>query len=179
MRARCFKGALLSALVIVSLLVPMLALRNMAESQDPWTGSAVFRLENLYAVRLEKNLDLNEGSKLVVKFYTWWDEYENESVIENFTTPPTWHVEEIEKVPNPTLPWCYKSAVKKARLVLTTDDTGNEIHPTIASWTTRKGDLFGRIIQIKGIWVFASPDEREKLMKEIRDMKGWWPHAPP
>ncbi len=141
-----------------------------------WTGTAVFSLENLYAVRLEKNLDLYQGSKLVVKFYTWWDEYENESVIENFVPP--WHVEGIEKVPNPTLPWCYKSAVKKARLVLTTDDTGNEIAPTIASWTTRKDHLFGRIMQIKAIWIFASPDERDKLMKEIRDMLGWWPYAP-
>ncbi|MCK4405277.1 MAG: DNRLRE domain-containing protein [Hadesarchaea archaeon] len=71
MRTEGFKGALLSALIIASLSVPMLALTNMAEAQDPWTGTAVFSLENLYAVRLEKNLDLENGSKLVVKFYDY------------------------------------------------------------------------------------------------------------
>jgi len=140
-----------------------------------WTGTAVFSMENLYAVRLEKNLDLYQGSKLVVKFYTWWDEYENESVIENFVPP--WHVEEIEKVPNPTLPWCVKSAVKKARLDLTYDNTENVIS-TIATFTVTRDDLFGRIMAIKGLWPYASPDERDKLWKEITDIKALWPFAP-
>jgi len=141
----------------------------------PWTGTAVFSLENLYAVCLEKNLDLNEGSKLVVKFYTWWDGYENESVIENFVPP--WHVEEIEKVPNPTLPWCHKSAVKKARLDMTTDNTENVIS-TIASFTVTRDPLIGRVRAIKGFWPWASPDERDKLWKELRDIRGLWAYAP-
>jgi len=141
-----------------------------------WTGTAVFRgLENLYAVRLEKNLDLYQGSKLVVKFYFYDNTYENEVVIENFVPP--WHVEENEKVPNPTLPWCYKSAVKKARLDLTTDNTENVIS-TIATWTTRKSHLITRIGQIRGRWPFADTAERSKLWKEISDIRSLWVFAP-
>ena len=34
------------------------------------TGTAVFNLVNLYTVNVEKILDLYQGLKLVVKFYT-------------------------------------------------------------------------------------------------------------
>ena len=34
-----------------------------------WTGTVAFRLENMYKVGLEKDLQLYAGRKLVVKFY--------------------------------------------------------------------------------------------------------------
>ena len=141
----------------------------------PWTGTATFELENLYVVRLEKNLDLNQGSRLVVKFYTYWDVFENESVIENFVPP--WHVEENEKVPHPTLPWCHKSAVKKVRLDLTTDDTENVIS-TIATFVSTRNILNTRMTAIYMEWPFASSERRNFLMKEITDMYIQWPFAP-
>ncbi len=142
----------------------------------PWTGTATFELENLYVVRLEKNLDLNQGSRLVVKFYTYWDVFENESVIENFVPP--WHLEENEKVPHPTLPWCHKSAVKKVRLVLTTDNT-EDVISTIATFVSTRNILNTRMTAIYMEWPFASSERRNFLMKEITDMYIQWPFAPP
>jgi len=144
-------------------------------AETTWTGTAVFGLENLWAVRLEKILDLYQGSKLVVKFYFYDNTYENEVVIENFTPP--WHVEENEIVPHPTLPWCYKSAVKKAKLDLTADNTENVIS-TIATFTTTKSYLIMRISAIKIGWPFASPAKKSVMIKEISDIKTLWPYDP-
>ena len=138
-----------------------------------WTGTVVFRLENLWAVRIDKNLDLYQGSKLVVKFYTWWNEYENESVIENFTPP--WHVQRIEVVPHPEK--TEKINVKRARLDLTYDNTENVIS-TIATFTVRKTHLIKMISQIKGRWDIALPPERSVLIMEISDIKSKWSFAP-
>jgi len=135
-----------------------------------WTGTATFSLLNLYTVNVEKNLDLNQGSKLVVKFYTYGDAFENENVIETFAPPA--HVEENESARHPE-----GVGVKKARLDLTTNDTGNVI-ATIASFTATRDDLFGRIMDIKGLWPIAPPDERNALFAEIMDIKGQWPIAP-
>jgi parallel beta-helix repeat protein len=151
----------------------------------PWTGWAVFGvlyqpppgpiaricgLEDLYAVRLEKNLVLYRGSRLVMKFYTYEGAYENESVIENFTPP--WHVKENEVVPHPG-----NIGVEKARLDLTYENTENVIS-TLASWTTRRSDLMSRISEIKLEWPYASPAEWSALIQEISDIKGQWPYAP-
>ena len=136
----------------------------------PWTGTAVFSLVNLYAVSLEKDLQLYTGSKLVVKFYTYSDAFENENVIENFSPP--WHVEENESARHPE-----NIGVKKAMLVLTTDNTENVIS-TISSFVVRRDGLFGRAMDIKGLWPIASPDERDALFQEIMDIKGQWPYAP-
>jgi len=139
-----------------------------------WTGTATFGLENLYVVRLEKNLDLYQGSKLVVKFYTYWNVFENESVIDNFVPP--WHVEENEKVPHP-LPWCYKSAVKKVRLDLTFDNT-EDVISTITSFIVTRNLLNSRLISIYMEWPFASMERRNIMMKEITDIYINWPFAP-
>ncbi|KUO39611.1 MAG: hypothetical protein AVW06_03485 [Hadesarchaea archaeon DG-33-1] len=138
----------------------------------PWAGTAVFSLVNLYTVNIEKILDIENGSKLVVKFYSYDNTFENENVIETFTTPPTWHVEENENARHPE-----GIGVKKARLDLTTDNTENVIS-TIASFVVRRDDLFSRIRAIKGRWPYASPDERDALFAEIRGIKGQWPYAP-
>ena len=131
---------------------------------------AEFSLVTLYEVRLDLNLYFENGSKLVVKFYTYGNIFENENVIKTFSTLP-WHVEENESARHPE-----GIGVKKARLDLTTDNTENVIS-TIASFTVIRNDLFGRIMEIKGEWPYASPDERDNLFQEIMDIKGQWPFA--
>jgi len=129
-----------------------------------------FRLENLYAVHLERTLDLNQGSKLVVKFYTYGDGYENEKVIETFSPP--WHVEENEFVRHPN-----GIGVKKVRLDLTYDNTENVIS-TIASFTVRKIDLEIRFTEIPGEWFLAPPPERTVLETEFSRIPSAWFLAP-
>jgi len=139
-----------------------------------WTGAATFGLENLYAVRLEKDLWLYLGSKLVVKFYKYDNTYENEVVIDNFTPP--WHVEENENVPHPTRPWCIKSAVKKAKLLLV-DNLGNEISK-IKGWVTIRNDIWAELLKERRWWIYATPAERDAIWKELRDKRALWPSAP-
>jgi len=136
----------------------------------PWTETAVFSLVNLYTVNVEKILDLNEGSKLVVKFYTYDNVYENENIIENFSPP--WRVEENENVRHPN-----NISVKKAKLDLTYDNT-EDVISTIASFTVTRNDLFGRIMDIMGDWPHADDDLRNALFAELMDIKGQWPIAP-
>ena len=133
-------------------------------------SEAVFSLITLYKVRLDTKLYLDNGSKLVVKFYTYGDIFENENVFWSGTTPA--HVKENEKVPHPG-----GIGVKKARLDLTTGNTENVIS-TLASFTVTKDDLFGRIREIKGRWPYVSPAEKDALFAEIRGIKGQWPYAP-
>jgi len=166
----CLKGALLSGIVIASLLAPMLALTNMAEAQVPWIGTAVFSLENLWAVRLEKNLDIYQGSKLVVKFYTYAGAFEGENVVETFSPP--WHVEENEIVPHPQ-----GEPVENAELVLT-DNTGNVIS-TIA-FTSTRSVLMGRVVDIYIEWPFLEGywPLRDVLNGEITAIYMKWAFAP-
>jgi len=131
---------------------------------------AELSLVALYKVGLDLDLYFDNGSKLVVKFYTYDDAFENENVIETFTPP--WHVEENKSARHPE-----GIGVKKARLVLTYEDTENVIS-TIASFTVARDDIFGRVMEIKGRWPIASPDERNALFQEIMDIKGQWPFAP-
>ena len=170
MRTERLKVVFLSALMIASLLAPILALASTAEAQGAWTGTAVFRLENIWAVRIEKNLYLENGSKLVVKFYSWGSVFQDESVIENFSPP--WHVEENEIVPHPR-----GNPVENARLVLTTDNTEN-VTSTIASFTVTKSTLIGRISAIKGRWAWVPIPLRGILVSEKSVIKGQWPFAP-
>ncbi|MBA7613695.1 hypothetical protein ES703_20951 [subsurface metagenome] len=116
------------------------------------TGTADFSLKNLYTVNVEKILDLNQGSKLVVKFYTYGDAYENENVVETFSPP--WHVEENEEARHPE-----GIGVKKARLDLTTDNTENVIS-TIESFTVRKVHLETRFMDIPFWWSQADAEGR-------------------
>ena len=130
---------------------------------------AMFSFVTLYKVNLDLNLYFENGSKLVVKFYTYADAFENENVFWSGATPT--HVAKFENVRHPE-----NIGVKKARLDLTTDNTENVIS-TIASLVVRRDDLFGRIMEIKGLWPIASPDERNALFQEIMDIKGQWPIA--
>jgi len=147
----------------------------------PWTGWARFSLlpiviqvwppPNIYQVLLEMNLALYQGSKLVVKFYTYDNVFENQSVIhENFALP--WRVEENRTVAHPSM-WI---AVKKAKLLLV-DDVGNEISK-IKGWVTIRDDLWGRLMAIRAKWPYASPENRENIWKELLGIRSLWPYAP-
>ena len=131
---------------------------------------AELSLVTLYKVGLDLDLYLNQGSKLVVKFYTYGDAYENENVTETFSPP--WRVEENENARHPN-----NIGVKKARLDLTTDDTENVIS-TIATFTVDRNVLNGRIVDIYLEWPFASPEQRNVLYSEIVDIYLQWPFTP-
>jgi len=127
-----------------------------------------FSLVTLYKISLNVNLYLENGSKLVAKFYTYGDAYENESVIENFIPPA--HVVKLENVPHPG-----GLGIKKVRLDLTTDNT-EDVISTLATFTVTRSILMGRVVEIYvNEWPFASPEERSALMSEVVDIyvKAW------
>ncbi|MCK4405123.1 MAG: hypothetical protein KAV43_01270 [Hadesarchaea archaeon] len=130
---------------------------------------AEFSLATLYKITLDLDVYLANGSRLVVKFYTYAGAYQAESMIWSGLTPA--HVVMFKNVPHPE-----NKATERATLVLT-DDNENVIW-TIASFVVRRDDLFGRTMKIKGEWPYASPDERNDLFQEIMDIKGQWPYAP-
>jgi len=137
-----------------------------------WMGTATFNFENLYKLNLYKdNLWLYQGSKLVVKFYTYASVYQDESVIHVFT-PPWQVVPENENVLYPP-----DKPVEIVRLVLTTDDTENEIPPTIGSFTATKSVLFKRYGDIKKEYPKPGAD-KPALFKEYGDLKKQYPKAP-
>lgn len=107
----------------------------------------------------------------MVKFYNFGGTFEDENVIETFT--PIWDVEEIENARHPK-----GTGVMRAKLVLTTDNTEEDLGDPIACWTTTKSKLIGRISQIKGEWPFANPSRKSELIQEISTIKGMWPFAP-
>jgi hypothetical protein len=152
------------------------AFAHVVATPPPYSGTATFRLENLYKVSVNKNLQLNTGSKLVVKFYDYSMAFESEVVIDTFTPPHS--VVQIENVPHPaggSLP--VRTAVKNAELVLTTDDTNNVIS-TIASWTTHRSDLRTRYGNILRAWGDHS-ELQSAFRTEIGDILRQWGDAPP
>ena len=137
-----------------------------------WTGTATFGLENLYAVSLDADLWLGEGSKLVVRFYTYADSYQGENIVWTGTTPD--NVSFSKAVPHPQ-----GLHVEKARLDLTTEDTENVIS-TIATFTVTRSVLMSRLVEIYMEWPFL--DEywplRDVLNGEITAIYLQWPYAP-
>jgi hypothetical protein len=146
------------------------------EVVENWTGWATFELENMYKVGLEKDLQLNTGSKLVVKFYKYGDIFQAESVIDTFAPPQ--QIKENENVPHPRgsegFSW---GTVQIAKLVLTTDNTANEISE-IASFTVHQSDLRDRYIDILIAWA-GCPSCQPAFRDEIIDILLQWASAPP
>ena len=132
---------------------------------------ADIKLENMYTIRLDVDLSLGSGAKLVVKFYTYGDIFENENVFWSGTTPA--HVEKNESVPHPE-----NIGVEKARLDLTTENT-EDVIATVATFTVTRSFLNGRVVDIYMEWPFASPERRSVLMSEIVDIYLQWSFAPP
>ena len=131
-------------------------------------SKAEFSLATLYKVNLDVDLWLDNGSKLVVKFYDYGDAFENENVIKTFVTPPPQHVEENEHARHPGIDG-KKKGVRKARLVLTTDDT-EKVIATIENFTVCKADLEKRFMEIPRKR-FLAPTLEEKEELEIEFME--------
>ena len=130
---------------------------------------AEFSLITLYKVSMDVDLYLGEGSRLVVKFYTYGGGYQGENTVWSGTTPDNVIFSKI--VPHPG-----NEPVENATLVLT-DNEGNVI-TTITSFVVRRSDLMRRIFEIDLRWPFASHAERSALMEEIQDIDMQWPYAP-
>jgi predicted alpha-1,2-mannosidase len=134
-----------------------------------WTGTATFNLENLYAVGLEKDLQINAGSKLVAIFYTYGGFYQDNTVLETFTLPV--HIMENENVSRPG-----DNVIQRVDLVLI-DNSGNVIS-TIASFVSSRTVLVARVGQINGQWPFANEATRTIYVSELGAINGLWPFSP-
>jgi len=142
----------------------------------PWEGTATFKLENLYKVSLEKDLQLYAGLKLVVKFYKYGGvTLQAESVVENITPPE--NIKENENIPHPRAaegyPW---GTVQVTKLVLTTDNT-EEVISTIASLTVNHGQFRDRYKTILRAWG-GRPELHDAFRAEIKDILRQWGGAP-
>jgi len=129
---------------------------------------AKFSLVTLYEIGLDVDLYLPYGSKLIVKFYTYEDAYEGENLLWSGATPQ--RVILSENLPHPD-----NKPVKEATLVLADNEGG--VVQTMANFVVRQDDLFGRVMEIKGLWPIADDNERNALFSEIMDIKGQWPIA--
>ncbi|MBA7603000.1 hypothetical protein ES703_10100 [subsurface metagenome] len=135
-----------------------------------FSPKAEFSLATLYKVRLDADLWLENGSKLVVKFYTWGDAFQAENLVWSGTTPD--HVVLLEDIPHPQ----GKVAVQKAELVLT-DAEGVTIS-TISTFIVGKVDLEMRFMDIPMWWAAAPPAEKVELEMEFMEIPMWWAGAP-
>jgi hypothetical protein len=140
-----------------------------------WMGAATFKLENLYKLSLEKDLQLYAGRKLVVKFYRYDNTLQTESVIHNFTPPE--NIKDNENVSQPRgaerYPW---GTVQIARLTLA-DNSGNVIS-TIASFAVHQSDLRNRYMAILVAWA-GNPGQQSAFRREVMDILRQWSSAPP
>jgi len=137
--------------------------------------SAVFKLENLYKVSLEKDLWLYTGAMLVVEFYNYDNNFQAISLIEIITPPQ--RVVENENVPHPRgaegYPW---GTVQIARLILM-EYTGEPIS-IIASLTVHQSHLRDRDKAILKDWG-GHPELWSAFRNEDKDILTQWSSAPP
>jgi len=130
---------------------------------------AKFSLVTLYKAGLDLDVYLENGSKLVVKFYTYMGDNQGEYVIWENATPA--HVVLLENVLHPSsLP------VEIVTLALTTDNT-EEVISTIAGFTANKGVLFGRYLEIKSEYIKPGAD-KPALFNEYGAVKKQYAKAP-
>jgi len=136
---------------------------------------AGFKLENLYKVSLDVALYLENGSKLVVKFFTYGGDNQGENVIWAGSTPTP--VAFLENVPQPRGSEEFpRGSVQIARLVLTTDNE-NEVISTMASFTVHQSDLRARIMAILRIWE-DQPEQQSAFRAEFVEILRQWSSAP-
>ena len=122
-----------------------------------------------YIVKVEMDLYLHTGSKLIMKFYTYENVYENESVVWEGSTPT--YVSLFGEVPHPE-----NVPVKIAKLTLAGAE--NQEILSVTSLFVTKSHLIGRISELKARWPFASPEEKREIIAEISNIKGRWPITP-
>lgn len=128
-----------------------------------------FSLVTLYMVHLEVNANFSEGSKLIVMFYSYSSAHQANTTV--WTDVTLSNVTLSVDVPHPLgLP------VEKTTLVLT-DDLG-AILQTLTSFLVRRFHLMVRLTRLDTLWI-AQPGTRTAIFKEIVDIDGQWPYAPP
>ena len=131
---------------------------------------AELSLANLYKAGLDMNLYLENGSKLVVKFYTYMNDNQGENVVWENATPA--RVTLLENVPHPL-----GKPVENTMLILTNDNI-EEVISTLASFTVHQSDLKERFFDIFLAW-FEHPELHDAFKAEFRDILGQWFAAPP
>ena len=126
----------------------------------------------LYQVRLSVNLLIDNGSKLVAKFYKYDNNtYQAENIIDEFTPPK--HVENILILARPL-----GVPVEIVTLFLTTDNTEEEIY-TVASFVVTKLMLETRFLEIPFYWAQADAAGKLALETEFMEIPFQWTMAPP
>jgi hypothetical protein len=137
---------------------------------------AELSLVTLYKVGLDLDVYLDNGSKLVVKFYKYSDTFQAENVVWENVTPA--RVVLVENVLHPRraerYPW---GTVQVAKLVLTTDNT-DDVISEIASFTVHQSDLMNRHTDILLAWA-GCPSCQPAFRAEIIDILLQWASAPP
>jgi len=128
-------------------------------------SKAELSLVTLYKAGLDLNLYLENGLKLVVKFYTYMGDNQGEVVVWENVTPA--HVILFENVPHPL-----SEPVEEVTLVL----TGSGEIP-VASWTATRGVLASRYIGIKSEYVKPGAD-KPALATEYLKIKTQYIKAP-
>lgn len=129
---------------------------------------ADIKLENIYSIKLDVDLSLQSGSRLVVKFYTYTGGYQGENVVWSGATPDD--VSFSKTVPHPK-----NKAVETVRLDLATDNTENVIS-TVGSFIVRKVDIEIRFTEIPLWWALA--ENKTPLEIEFSEIPLQWALAP-
>jgi len=131
--------------------------------------NAKLNLVTLYTVCLDLNFDFDEGAKLILKFYTYLNDFQGENVVWSGTTPT--HVLLLENITHPL----GKKGVENVMLVLT--DENDNVISTVVSFTVRKIDLASRYLAIKLEYVKPGAD-KPALAEEYLKIKIQYIKAP-
>ena len=126
-----------------------------------------FKLATLFQVCVDLDVFIEKSSKLVLKFYTYGGTYQGENVLWSGET--TIRLALRENMPHPE-----NKPVEQIVLELVTDNSSQ----TISRFVVTRGNLMGRITEIKSRWPYAAPEERSALVSEIIAIKSRWPYAP-
>ena len=131
---------------------------------------AEFSLATIYKINLDVNLYLENGSKLVVKFYAYMGDNQGENLVWENVTPA--HVVLQENIPRPQS----KVAVERAELVLT--DAESAPISTINTFTVWMSTLESRFAEIPMEWSLAPLEEKVEREIEFMELPIRWALAP-
>jgi len=131
---------------------------------------AEFSLATLYKINLDVNLYLENGSKLVVKFYAYMGDNQGENLVWENVTPA--HVVLQENIPRPQS----KVAVERAELVLT--DAESAPISTINTFTVQRVTLETRSMDIPFYWAQADAAGKFDIETEFMWIPFYWSGAP-
>jgi hypothetical protein len=142
---------------------------SASDSCIAYRAKIELKFATLYTVSLDLDTYLDNGSKLVLKFYKSGN-YQGENAIWEGITPA--HAALSENIPHPL-----SKPVHEVRLVLTTDNTAEEIS-TLASLTVRHDDLGNRVNWIVLNWSGGSPSQQDAWGAEVNGIVLNWSDYP-